>query len=121
MAARVLPNSPAAFKDAGWDDVLPYFEDLAERPLDTANVEDWLADWSLFESLLSEAAALADFDYSCDTSDPAREAAQLRFETQIGPPAYEQRVRPQRQLVERGYKRPGPEGMTRKFRKQIDP
>src|SRR6202011_2863823 len=114
MAARVLPDSPAAFKDAGWDDVLPYFEDLADRPLDNANVEDWLADWSLFESLLSEAAARANFDYSCDTSDPAREAAQLRFGTQIGPPPHEQRVRLQRRLVELGYVRPGLEGMTRR-------
>ena len=79
MATRVLPDSPAAFKDASWDDVLPYYEGLAERPLDNSNVEEWLADWSLFESLLSEAAALANFDYACDTSDPAREAAQLRF------------------------------------------
>jgi oligoendopeptidase F len=120
MAARVLPDSPAAFKDAGWDDVLPYFEDLAERPLDTANVEDWLADWSLFESLLSEAAALANFDYSCDTSDPAREAAQLRFGTQIGPRAHGQRVRLQRRLVELGYERPGLEAMTRRFRNQME-
>jgi oligoendopeptidase F len=120
MAARVLPDSPAAFKDASWDDVLPYFEDLAERPLDNANVEDWLADWSLFESLLSEAAALANFDYSCDTSDPAREAAQLRFGTEIGPRAHEQRVRLQRRLVELGYVRPGLEAMTRRFRNQME-
>ena len=120
MATRVLPDSPAAFKDASWDDVLPYYEDLAERPLDNVNVEEWLADWSLFESLLSEAAALANFDYSCDTSDLAREAAQLRFGTQIGPRAHEQRVRLQRRLVELGYERPGLETMTRRFRNQME-
>jgi oligoendopeptidase F len=120
MATMVLPDSPAAFKDAGWDDVLPYFEDLAARPLDDANVEDWLADWSLFESLLSEAAALANFDYSCDTSDPAREAAQLRFGTQIGPRAHEQRVRLQRRLIELGYVRPGLDPMRRRFRNQME-
>jgi oligoendopeptidase F len=120
MATRVLPDSPAAFKDATWDDVLPYYEDLAERPLDKSNVEAWLADWSLFESLLSEAAALANFDYSCDTSDPAREAAQLRFGTQIEPRADEQNVRLQRRLVELGYMRPGLEAMTRRFRNQME-
>jgi len=120
MATRVLPDSPAAFKDASWDEVLPYYEDLGERPLDNGNVEEWLADWSLFESLLSEAAALANFDYSCDTSDPAREAAQLRFGTQIGPRAHEQRVRLQRRLVELGYERPGLETMTRRFRNQME-
>ncbi len=69
MAAKVLPDTPDAFKNASWQDILPYYEDLATRPLEVANVEEWLADWSRFESLLSEAAALANFAYSCDTAD----------------------------------------------------
>jgi oligoendopeptidase F len=120
MAAKVLPETPDAFKDASWQDVLPYFEDLATRPLDSGNVEDWLADWSRFESLLSEAAALANFAYSCDTADPEREAAQLRFGTQITPRAHEQRVRLQARLVELGYVRPGLETMIQRFRNQME-
>ena len=102
-----LPESPDAFKDSTWEDILPYYEELASRRLDRANVEAWLADWSLFESLLSEAGALASFAYSCDTSDPAREAAQLRFGVQISPKAREQRVRLQERLVQLNYVRPG--------------
>ncbi|HXB04923.1 MAG TPA: M3 family oligoendopeptidase [Candidatus Angelobacter sp.] len=120
MAAKVLPDTPDAFKDAAWQDVLPYYEELATRPLDTSNVEDWLADWSRFESLLSEAAALANFAYSCDTTDPDREAAQLRFGSQITPRAHEQRVRLQGRLVELGYVRPGLETMIQRFRNQMD-
>jgi len=120
MVAKVLPDSPDAFKDASWGDVLPYYEALATRPLDTSNVEDWLADWSRFESLLSEAAALANFAYSCDTADTDREAAQLRFGTQISPRAHEQRVRLQGRLVELGYVRPGLETMIQRFRNQMD-
>src|SRR5260370_36327785 len=82
MAATVLPESPDAFKDASWQEVLPYYEELASRPLDTSNVEAWLADWSPFEMLLSEAAALVNFAYTIDTSDPYRTAAQLPFGTQ---------------------------------------
>jgi oligoendopeptidase F len=119
MAARVLPESPDAFKDASWQDVLPYYEDLARRPLDAGNVEDWLADWSRFESLLSEASALATFAYSCDTADPDREAAQLRFGTQISPRAHEQRIRLQQRLVELGYTRPGLETMIQRFQNQM--
>ena len=103
MAATVLPESPDAFKDATWRDVLPYYEELSARPLDAANVEDWLAEWSRFESLLSEAYALATFAYSCDTANSEKEAAQLRFGTQISPKAQEQRVRLQKRLVELGY------------------
>jgi oligoendopeptidase F len=120
MAATALPESPDAFKDASWREVLPYYEELASRPLDTTNVEAWLADWSRFESLLSEAAALANFAYTCDTSDPDREAAQLRFGTQISPRAQEQRVRLQKRLVELDYVRPGIETMLHRFRNQME-
>ncbi|MDQ2944114.1 MAG: M3 family oligoendopeptidase [Candidatus Dormibacteraeota bacterium] len=114
-----LPESPDAIKDATWEDLLPYYEELASRPLDHANVEAWLADWSLFESLLSEAAALAGFAYSCDTTDPAREAAQLRFGAQISPQAREQRVRLQERLVQLDYVRPGLETTVERFRNQM--
>ena len=115
-----LPDSPDAFRDASWEDVLPYYEELASRPLDRSNVESWLTDWSLFESLLSEAGALASFAYTCDTSDPAREAAQLRFGTQISPKAREQRVRLQQRLVELDYVRPGLETTVKRFRNQME-
>jgi oligoendopeptidase F len=114
-----LPESPDAFRDATWEDILPYYEALATSPLDRTNVEAWLADWSLFESLLSEAGALASFAYSCDTSDPAREAAELRFGTQISPKAREQRVRLQERLVQLDYIRPGLETTVQRFGNQM--
>jgi oligoendopeptidase F len=114
-----IPDSPDAFKDAAWEKVLPYYEELASRPLDRGNVEEWLADWSRFESLLSEAGALASFEYSCDTTDPARESAQLRFGTQISPKAHEQRVRLEGRLVDLGYVRPGLETVIERFRNQM--
>lgn len=113
-----LPESPSAFAEAGWDEIRPYYEELAERPLDASNAEEWLADWSRLDSMVSEAAALANFAYTCDTADPAREAAQLRFGTQIGPQANEQRARLQRRLIELDYVRPGLETTMRRFRNQ---
>jgi oligoendopeptidase F len=115
-----LPETPDAFKDATWEDILPYYEALAVRPLDRSNVEAWLDDWSAFEALLSEAGALASFAYTCDTSDPAREEAQLRFGTQISPQAREQRVRLQERLVELDYERPGLETTVQRFRNQME-
>jgi oligoendopeptidase F len=114
-----LPASPEAFKDAAWEDVLPYYEELAARPLDTTNVEAWLADWSRFESLLSEAAALANFAYTCDTTDAERESAQIRFGADIAPRAHEHRVRLEERVVELGYVRPGLETMVERFRNQL--
>ncbi|TME02933.1 MAG: M3 family oligoendopeptidase [Chloroflexi bacterium] len=115
-----LPESAEAFKDATWQDVAPYYEELAARPLDRANVESWLAEWSQFESLLYEAAALANFAYSINTADRESEAAHLRFGSEIEPRADEQRTRLQRRLVELGYVTPGLETMIRRFRNQIE-
>src|SRR5688572_17224411 len=54
-----LPESSAALAGATWEDCLPYYEALAQLPLDAASLPGWLADWSRFESALSEAASLA--------------------------------------------------------------
>ncbi len=118
MNALTLPDSAAAFADATWEDLAPYFEELAGRSLDESNVEQWLADWSRLDSLVSEAAALANFAYTCDTGDHAREQAQLRFGTEIGPRAGEMRARLQKRLVDLGYVRPGLETTIRRFRNQ---
>ena len=115
-----LPSSPDALKDASWDDIRPYYEELAERPLDRERVEEWLADWSRLDSIVSEASALANFAYTCDTADPAREAAQLRFGAEIGPRAQEQRARLQKRLVDLDYVRPGLEAVVQRFRNQAD-
>lgn len=114
-----FPESPEAFKDAVWEDVLPFYEALAARPLDAGNVEDWLSDWSRFESLLSEATAMAHFLYTCNTADADREAAERRFGTQISPKAREQRVRLEERLVELGYVRSGLETVVQRFHNQI--
>lgn len=76
-----LPESSAELAGATWDDCLPYYEALATVPLDQGSLPGWLADWSRFESALSEAASLAMIAYTCDTTDPAKEAAHLRFST----------------------------------------
>ena len=120
MTSSSLPDSPAALAEASWDDLRPLYLELAERPLDRSNVEEWLADWSRLDSMVSEAAALANFAYTCDTADPAREAAQLRFGTDIGPHANEQRARLQQRLVDLGYVRPGLETTVRRFRNQAE-
>jgi oligoendopeptidase F len=115
-----LPESPDAFKSATWDDVQPYYEELATRHLDRTNVEAWLRDWSDFESMLAEAAALAQFAYSCNTGDAENERAQLRFGSEIDPQADEQRIRLQRRLIELGYSTPDLETTIRRFRNQME-
>lgn len=118
--SRELPGSPDAFREATWDEIRPYYDELAVCPLDTANVEEWLADWARLDAMVYEASSLASFLYTCDTADPQREAAQLRFGTEIGPRVNEQRARLQKRLVDLGYERPGLETMLMRFRNQVE-
>jgi len=99
-----------------WDEILPFYNDLYHRPLSIENARDWLDDWSTFEDLLAEARERIYFEYTCDTADSAREAANLRFQTEIEPNAAEQRVRLSRRLLEVGYSRPDLEESLRRFR-----
>jgi len=115
-----LPESAAAFKNATWSDLSPYYDELAQRPLDRSSVESWLTDWSGFESLLGEASSVANFEYSSNTADQQREEAQLRFSSEIEPKAREQRTRLRRRLVELGYVRPDLETTIRQFRNQLE-
>ena len=66
-----LPESPDAFKDATGTTSGRTTRSSRRGRSTHGNVEEWLADWSRFESLLSRPPPLASFAYSCDTADPA--------------------------------------------------
>lgn len=108
--------TPEQFADAGWDDIRPRFDDLAERPLDAATADAWLADWSALEEALWEARNLAYVAYSADTADPAKEATHLRFSGEIGPRQEEQHVRLGGRLLDSGYERDDLLTTLRRFR-----
>ena len=116
MVAPALPDSAAAFADATWDEIAPYYDELATRALDRSNVEEWLRSWSALDGLLDEAEARAEVEYTVDTTDPAREARHLRFASEIGPQRGEQRVRLAARLLDLGYERSGLETTIRHFR-----
>lgn len=119
MTASVLPTSPAVFAKATWDDVAPYFEDLAARPLEPSNIDAWLRAWSTLEELVTEAAARAMIAYTIDTGDPDKEADHLRFSTEVLPRAEERSVALARRLVESGYTNPSLTTTLARFRTQI--
>jgi oligoendopeptidase F len=120
LTLPVLPDSPAAFADAQWGDILPWYEALAGVPLDADSVGPWLAAWSRLEELITEAAALAMIAYTADTRDPAREAAHLRFSAEIFPQLEEHGVRLARRLLDSGYARPDLDVVLQRLRAQVD-
>ncbi|HYC31780.1 MAG TPA: hypothetical protein VEB59_05785, partial [Gemmatimonadales bacterium] len=120
MTASVLPSSPASLAKARWEDVAPYYDELAERPLDPADMASWLQAWSTLEELVNEAAALAMIAYTIDTSNPEKEADHLRFSTEILPKAEERSVKLARRLVESGYSTPELATTLARFRTAIE-
>lgn len=117
-----LPETPAAFRDAVWSEVLPYYEQLAAWPLTaTAEaMEPWLRTWSTLDALLSEAGALAMIAYTGDTTDADAETRYLRFSMEIFPQIEEQQVRLARRLVDVGWSRPDLDTVVRRFRTDIE-
>ncbi|MBA3893769.1 MAG: M3 family oligoendopeptidase [Gemmatimonadales bacterium] len=120
MNVLALPSTPGALSKARWEDIAPYFDDLAERPLDEATIEGWLQNWSSLEELVSEAAALAMIAYTIDTSDPEKEADHLRFSTEILPRMEERSVELAQRLVDSGYRTPELETTLARFRTSIE-
>ena len=115
-----LPDSSAGFSGASWIDVAPFYEALASAPLDAETLDGWLRHWSRLEELVAEAASRAMIAYTCDTTDPAKEAAHLRFSTEVIPKAEEQGVRLARRLVGLGVVPEGLETTIARFRTSID-
>ena len=112
-----LPASPQALEEATWADILPFYQELVARPLaGDGRVEAWLSDWSRLDELVFEASTLASIAYTTDTQDPAKEAAHLRFSSQIIPRLREQQALLSRRLVELGYVREGIEMTVKRFR-----
>jgi oligoendopeptidase F len=120
VTVSVLPPSPAAFANASWDDVAPYYDDLAARPLEPSTIDAWLAEWSRLEELVTEAAARAMIAYTIDTSDRQREADHLRFSTGVLPKMEERSVELARRLVESGHSTPELATTLARFRTQIE-
>jgi oligoendopeptidase F len=114
-----LPETATELAGAAWADFLPRYEELANAPLDEGTLEEWLHDWSRLEELITEAASLAMIAYSCDTGDPEKQAAHLRFSTEVLPNAEEQSIRLAGRLVELGVVPPGLETTVARFKASI--
>jgi oligoendopeptidase F len=113
-----LPESPQAIADATWPELEPLYEALVSAPIDDPHA--WLLEWSKLEEIIEEAGTLAMIAYTCDTADPAKEAANLRWSSEIFPKAIELQVRLARRLVELGYSEPALETVLRGFRSDIE-
>jgi oligoendopeptidase F len=105
---------------ARWEDIAPYFDELAARELEPDTTEAWLREWSRLEELVTEAAARAMIAYTIDTGNRGKEADHLRFSTEIMPRMEERSVELARKLLDSGYSAPEMETTLARFRTQIE-
>jgi oligoendopeptidase F len=71
-----LPENIKDVMDWKWDQYAPYVRDLQDRPLNAGTVNQWLADWSRLDNLLSETSARL---YDARTLNTTDEAINKRF------------------------------------------
>jgi oligoendopeptidase F len=123
MTVSTPVPTPEQFRDATWEDILPLYQELVDRPLesgDTAGIEAWLNEWNALDTALMEAASVANVEASSDSENPEKEARHLRFSGEIGPRQAQQSVLLANKLLDSGYTRPDLETTLRRFRTNRD-
>ncbi|MFT3678271.1 MAG: M3 family oligoendopeptidase [Chitinophagaceae bacterium] len=92
---------PADFVVSNWESLEPYFTELAERPLSSAQELDrWLHDLSELEALISEDACWRQIRMTCDTENKELEESFNYFMLEIQPRIQPFADRLNRKLVE---------------------
>jgi len=120
VTVSFLPPSPSALARAKWEDIAPFFDELAARQLDAESISEWLREWSRLEELVTEAAARAMISYTIDTSNREKEADHLRFSTEVLPRMEERSVELAGKLLDTGYSTPELTTTLTRFRTQIE-
>jgi oligoendopeptidase F len=77
---------PQTFTITTWEALEPYFQDLLNRSISSrSELEQWLQDSSELEAVVSEDACWRQIRMTCDTENPALEAAFNFFVMEIQP------------------------------------
>jgi oligoendopeptidase F len=85
---QVFPKTwlPADATFKTWEEIEPWYTKLIERPINsTVDLERWLADSDELNGAVSQEGERRHIDMTCQTDDPAREAAHLAFVRDVRP------------------------------------
>lgn len=97
-----LPSSALEFMSWSWEQIAPYYDELATREINASNVEDWLKDWSQLASLLDETRWRLNIAIAQNTADTLAEQSFQRYLDNIEPPASQAEQRLKAKLLESG-------------------
>jgi oligoendopeptidase F len=95
---------PADFTVSNWESLEPYFTELVQRPIGSAqDLDRWLHDLSELEALISEDACWRQIRMTCDTENKELEESFNYFMLEIQPRIQPLADRLNRKLVESPY------------------
>ncbi len=77
--SKNIPTDPSKLVDWTWNEIGPLYEKLAASPLNSSNVEGWLAGWSDLGEALEEMYSRLTVATSVDTADKKAEERLNKF------------------------------------------
>jgi oligoendopeptidase F len=112
-----LPALPATSQEFGhwtWEQIAPYYEDLAARPLSAETVDAWLADWTSIGSLVDELNTWYSIATTVNTADTETQDRFTAFLDNIQPRVADAEQRVKKHLLASGLE---PAGFAMPLRK----
>lgn len=116
----MLPNNALDVMDWPWTRFEPYYQELATRPLSSANLESWLADWSSLSQLLYETYQRLYVAITVDTTDKEAERRYNTYLDEIFPAAQAAEQPLKEKLIASGLELEGFEVPLRNMRAEVD-
>lgn len=115
-----LPATFQEFSRWTWDQIAPFYDDLRARPLSTATVDAWLADWTRLGALLDESNIRLYIATTVNTADEDAERRYKAFLDDIQPHAASAEQDLKQRLIESGLEPSGFGLPLRKLRTDAD-
>lgn len=111
-----LPTSSQEFGSWTWEQIAPYYDDLASRPLSAETVNSWLADWTSIAALVDELNTWYSIATTVNTADSDTQDRYTAFLDHIRPHAADAEQRLKEKLLASGLEPSGFEMPLRKLR-----
>src|SRR3954470_13488032 len=110
---------PVIPEKATWSDIGPLYQELQDRPLNSATLRPWLDDFSALDEAVDESFSLSMIAYTADTRDEQREATYKAWAMEILPQLHEVRVSLARRLLDFSAELPDLELFLRELRTDV--
>ncbi len=114
------PKTAQEFMAGSWAQIEPYYQELADRPIDASNVSAWLADWTHLSRLVYETHERLYVAITVNTADPDAEQRFNVFVDGIRPAAQAADQKLKEKLLSSGLRPQGFEVALRNMQAEVE-